>query len=335
MRRTDIGILVRHQWLDAIGGTVHGVMVFVAHCLELTAYAHRDVFRCGERGEVVLQAVDNLAEEDEGCLRIGLLSRTVGEEDHILEFLDLTEGLVLLHDELVVFLLEPVAPAVVELGEKLGIELAVVDAAGVVDGWGIDAEEPTRTRGIDERASVVSGGDEGSKTVALLEELAIGRPHLHVVLGDEVFQERLLTALHDIELIDIDEGVGGHSEVDVGVVLHRDAIVVVRLEVFGKETATEGGLAGTLRTDEDGDDGIAVLAVLARPLGNHREHPHVELSRPVWVGGLHATGKFLDTVAAVPGWKVVEEVGQGVVLRNEGAVEVSVEIFVPRLHSCL
>ena len=108
------------------------------------------------------------------------------------------------------------------------------------------------------------------------------------MLREQVLQDGLLRLGHGVELVDVDQRVARHGQEDVVVVLHREAVVEVGLHIARQQAAAEGGLARALRADEQRHDGIAVLTVLAEPLGHHREHPLVEILFPEGIVGLHA-----------------------------------------------
>ena len=161
------------------------------------------------------------------------------------------------------------------------------------------------------------------------DDLSVGWAELDVVLGEDVFQQRMLGHGEGVELIDVDQGKAREGHADVVVVLHRQAVVVIVVEFRRKDDFGERRLASALPSDDERHDGIAVAAVLAQPVGYHRKHPHVEVVGPMGILGMYATCEFADAVFAVPSGQVVEIVGHGVVLRDERGIHVAAQVFVP------
>ena len=138
------------------------------------------------------------------------------------------------------------------------------------------------------------------------------------MLGDEILQDGLLRLRHSVELVDVDERITRHGEEDVVVVLHRQTVVEIDLQILRQQTAAEGGLTRALRTDKQGDDGIAVLTVLAEPLGYHREHPGMEVTFPMRIISLYPAGQLTYIVMfAVPTGQVLDVVFHRIILRNQ------------------
>ena len=220
---------------------------------------------------------------------------------HLFDAIELAERLIVEHELGGLFIGKPVALAILHLGEELGIELGIVDRGGGIDGTGdAHTEEAARAGGIAERLQVVGGGDEAGIAATTGDGLAIGLTELHVALRQELLELRLSAEGDSIELVDVDEGEGAEGVQQVELLGEVDVVVIVVEEFLGEHHATEGGLATSLRTDEQGHEGIAVFAVATHPMGNHRAHPQREEARPEGIVGGHAGSELGKAVAAIP-----------------------------------
>ena len=223
-----------------------------------------------------------------------------------------------------------------QLGIELGIELIVVDKTSIVNLIGINADETSWARRIHERTAVVGGSNKRGKALTLFHHLTVWRTELDIVFWDEVLQNWLLIFRHGVKLIDIDERIARHGKEDVIVVLHRQSVVEIHLQIFWQQTTAEGGLTRALRTDEQGYDGITMLTVLAHPLRHHREHPGMEVVFPVLVVRLYPSGQFTYIVVlAVPFWQVTQIILHRIIFGDEIRVDIAVQILIPRFHTCL
>jgi len=100
--------------------------------------------------------------------------------------------------------------------------------------------------------------------------------------------------------------------------VHLMIFIPHRMQIAWQQPAAEGGLAAALRSDEQGYDGIAMLAVLTGPLCYHGKHPFVKVLFPKWVVGFHTTCQLAHAVVfAVPAWQVAQVVFHGVILWDE------------------
>ena len=143
---------------------------------------------------------------------IAWLGTTEEGVHHLFDVVELAECLVVAHEFGGLFIGEPVALAILHLGEELGIELGVVDRGGSIDGTGdAHAEEAARAGGIAEGLQVVGGGDEAGIAATTGDGLAIGLTELHVALRQELLELRLSAKGDSIELVDVDEGEGAEG----------------------------------------------------------------------------------------------------------------------------
>lgn len=229
---------------------------------------------------------------------------------------------------LVLLLREPHALlAVLQLGQGLGIELRVVD--GDVDGDAATehhGEEATRPRGIVQQIAAVGGAPERCQAGTALHPAVVRGTQTDVLQLDEVLQECHAAATVVVELIEADEGIGGHAAQALLFAAQRERVGEERVELRRQQMAQELALAPPLLTaDEDGAELVAVV----QPAAAHLRHRGDE--RPVQDGKFEVVvgeegEERIDAIGAVPDGQRVEVGGDGVVGLHAAVVDGSVEL---------
>ena len=150
-----------------------------------------------------------------------------------------------------------------------------------------------------------------------------------------MLQQRLLTLRERIELVDVDKRKRGQSEVDGGIVLEIDLVIIVVAQLLRQDDTAEGGLSAALIADEHWHDGVAVIAVDALPMGHHREHPRVEVADPVIVTRHHPLCQRSHTVDTIPAGQLLQPLVHRVELRYHRRLHIALDILVPRVEAGL
>ena len=253
---------------------------------------------------------------------------------HLGQRVDALERLVLLYQTAYLVVAEPVLLSLGHLLLQLGVELAVVQGVLEVDDVGhLHADEAARAGGVGEGFLLVGGAYERGVASVLLVGLAVGWAELHVGRRQQVFQEHLLAGGGLVELVDVDERKRGEAEVQVGLVLEVDTVVVVVAQFLGQQDAAEAGLAAALTAYEQRHQGITRQRLLALPVGHHAEQPCVEVQLPVGLAVGHPCCQGGHAVLSVPCRQMVKPVVHGVVLLYAGRLNEACNIPVPRLQS--
>ena len=130
---------------------------------------------------------------------------------------------------------------------QLRIELRIVNRCLKIDvTLHVHTDKPSAATGIRQWRAFVCGADERSITTMTRKGPAIGWAILQIRGRYEIFQHNLLALGDLVELVEIDEGKRGQTQVQVVFVLEVDAVVVVFTLISGQQETTERGLATAL-----------------------------------------------------------------------------------------
>lgn len=145
-----------------VGGAAVGVVVLEAHAAEGLADAGLAVLVRLELGKFAVEGGGNVGDKDalRRLVRGGLL---VDVHEHLVDVETVAEGRVSLLDLAALVVGEPIAGAVANLVEGLGVELLVVDGRIVVDVGAIgnaDADEASAAGTVGQRVLAVGVGHE-------------------------------------------------------------------------------------------------------------------------------------------------------------------------------
>ena len=143
-------------------------MIFIPHRSKPFTELNLRTFMDGKRGEFPGQQLHDVLEE----YRDGIVWRILGWQEsqlyHLLVAEDLLEVLVLFHDTLVVFILKPIAPSLVQFLIELCVELVIVDGTRIVDLVGIDADKAAGACGVSQWAQIIRRGNERCEIVIFI-----------------------------------------------------------------------------------------------------------------------------------------------------------------------
>ena len=153
----------------------------ITHGGEAATQLHAGAFADDEGGEALDEYLHDVLHGHGLGVGGSFLRRQEGALHHRLVVEHLLEVLVLTHDALVIFVLEPVAAALSQLLYELAVEQVVADIARIVDLVSIGADKAARARGIGKRAQVVGCSNERGEAPSLFHSLAVGWAELYVL----------------------------------------------------------------------------------------------------------------------------------------------------------
>ena len=109
--------------------------------------------------------------------------------------------------------------------------------------------------------AVVGRCHEAGIALAVELCLAIDGSSVDAALGDQLLELGLLRTAHLVQLVDVDDEVGGQRHLLVELVAEVHVVEIVLTQVLGQEHTAEGALAAALLTDEGGHELVAVEVV--------------------------------------------------------------------------
>ena len=169
--------------------------------------------------------------------------------NHLLQGVDTLETLVLPDEHLRLFVVKPIALAFYHLLAQLRIELTMVDGVAEVDvARYLYTDETAAACGVCQWLGLVGGSDERGIAAILSDGFAVGGTELDVGGGQQILQQHLLALGGLVELVDIDQCERCQAQAQVGLILERDAVVIVVAQLTGQQYAAEAGLATALAT---------------------------------------------------------------------------------------
>lgn len=178
------------------------------------------------------------------------------------------------HNLLILCIVKPISHTAVNLMKELCIELLVVDRCGAVYAGArsnLDAYETSAACIVVERSRIVGRAYETGISTTNGDGPVVWNASLHVVLSDEILDDRLLTLLETVKLIDDDISHRRECKIEVVVAAEIHLIIHIITKFWRHEHVAEVGLATSLMTNEQRHDTVTMIVVPTQPMCHGRE----------------------------------------------------------------
>ena len=176
---------------------------------------------------------------------------TEGLTNHFYQVVQVLIRLVFCYQRGYLAVVQPETLTFVKQMEGLGKELIMIEIILEIDiAIYTHTDESTTSRWIDEGFQLVGGTNKRGVATILLDGLAVRWTELHIARREQILQHDLLRVRRLIELIDVDKGKRGQSNIQIELVLEVDLIIVIISQFLRQQNLTKTCLSTTLATNQ-------------------------------------------------------------------------------------
>ena len=170
-------------------------------------------------------------------------SGTIILKKQILEQRTLLKRLVRLHLRDLFLMRQPITLVIIQGGNRLRIELEIIDRLGIVyHPFHLDTNETAAAGRIAQQIRMVARSDKGSVTFHRFHLRSMRLAHIYDRLLQQMLQEALMPRAHLVELINIYQSETGKIQLGIPLLAEIDAVRVILIQVRWQQVEAERGL---------------------------------------------------------------------------------------------